>query len=183
MADGLTIESLGLTKEELADRLVERLADQMLNAERADADFPNQIQKRVTERINAAIDEIATKHVLPNMTTYLENFCIQETNTWGEKQGKSVTFIEYLVKRAEAYMQEPVSFQGKTKAEDNYNWSKNTTRVSYLIHQHLQYSIETAMKAALKDANSFIVGGLDAAIKLKLTELSKMFSVSVTGPR
>lgn len=188
----LTIESLGLSKDELLDRVVTRAVEVLLHdyeegndedGEPCTSEKPSQfgelIKARVKQKTDEAIEQIAAKHILPNITTYVENLCMQETNKWGEKKGEPVTFIEYLVSRAEAYLSEEVDFNGKTKAQDSYNWRKAQTRIAHLVHEHLQYSIQIAMKQALADANSKIVGGIEAAIKIKLAEVQESLKVSV----
>lgn len=184
----ISIDALGITKEELAERVVKRIAEQMLSHFYSDPDgdetdepteFRRVIEKRVTARIDEAVDQIAAKNVLPNVGEYVENMCLQETNKWGEAKGKKLTFIEYLIARAEAYLTEKVSFEGKAKGEDHFSWKGTQTRVAYLVHKHLQYSIETAMKAALQDANSAIVGGLEETIKIKLDEIRRQLKVTV----
>jgi hypothetical protein len=187
----ITIESLGLSADELADRVVNKAVEALLSKHISgtddgepwegfdDSPFAAAMQKRIKEKVEEAIDQIAGKHVLPNVAAYVETLCLQETNKWGEKRGEPVTFVEYLVARANAYLAEEVDFRGKTKTEEGYGWKKNTTRVAYLVHEHLQYSIETAMKAALTDANSKIVGGIEAAIKIKLAEVAASLKVQV----
>lgn len=188
--NAITMESLGFTKEELAERVIDRVATMMLETSVADengdptgvpSQFSHVLEKRIAERIDAAIDTIAGKHVLPNVATYVENLCLQETNKWGERVGKPVTFTEYLVKRAEAYLTEEVDFDGRAKGErDSFGWRKAGTRVSYLVHQHLQYSIETAMKQALTEANTHIVEGIEKAVKIKLGEVAASLKVAVS---
>lgn len=190
---GITIEDLGISKEDLAERVVDRLASDIMH-ERVngpdegdeaylDTAFNKRVQERVKERIDEAIDNIAAKHVLPNIEAYLENFCLQETTAWGEKKGEPVTFIQYLIQRAEAWIKEPVNHVGKTKGEDSYSWSAKTTRVAYMIDKHLQYSIQTAMEGALKDANSAIAGGIEQAIRIKLQEVLAKVKVTATTGR
>lgn len=185
----LTIESLGLSKEELSERLVQKLADDLMTSWRTDEDgdavasggtpFRRGLEKKVLARIDRAIETIAGQHVLPNVAAYVEGLCLQETNKWGEKVGMPVTFIAYLVARAEAYLKEPVDYSGKAKGEgDTYNWKATQTRVASLVHQHLQYSIENAMKAALQTANSAIVAGLEEAVKIKLAEVAQSLKVT-----
>jgi hypothetical protein len=191
MASELTVEALGLSRDEITERVVQRIAESLMSSTITKFDdgeayedarptpFADQIAKKVTAKVNEAIDQIAGKHVLPNVASYVETLCLQETNKWGEKTGKALTFTEYLVARANAYLTEEVDFRGKTKSEEGYGWKKNTTRVAYLVHEHLQYSIETVMKAALTDANSKIVGGIEAAIKIKLAEVAASLKVQV----
>lgn len=185
----ITLEALGLKQADIADKVVDRIVERMLSqAETFDEEgditdgeptrFSKMIQDRIKKRIDDAVEGIAGKHLLPNVTAYLETLCLQETNKWGEKQGKTVTFIEYLVQRADAYMKEKVSHTGKTKEEDSYSWRENTTRVSYLIHEHLQYAISRAMKEALTKANASITGGIETAVRVSLQNLT----VSIPAP-
>ena len=186
----LDIEALGFTKEELQQRVIDKIAGDLLNTLEIDPDegeldwretkLLTQLREVVKQRTDAAVQAIADKYIIPNATQYLENLCLQETNKWGEKTNSKLTFIEYLVKRAEAYLTEEVSYEGKVKGQDGYgSWRASGTRISYLIHQHLQYSIETAMKTALSEANKTIVGGLEQAVKIKLGEIAAQLKVEV----
>src|SRR5690606_18153600 len=126
-----------------------------------ESDFKRSLDSLVKERIDAKINELAERFILPDVATYIENLTLQETNKWGEKTGEPLTFIEYLTKRAEAYMQEQVNYEGKSKEEaGSYSWHGKQTRIAYLIHQHLHHSIERAMKDAMKIATSQIAQGI-----------------------
>ncbi len=187
----LNLESLGFKKEEILQKVVEQVADRVLEGKYYDPEndedgvmptrFAKDIEKKILERIDAAVSALADKHVLPNAATYVENICLQETNSWGEKTGTKMTFIEYLVKRAEKYLTEQVSFDGKAKTESNgYSWTASQTRITHLVHQHLHYSIETAMKQAVQEANSAIARGIHETVRLKLNEIATSIKVAVT---
>ena len=188
------LEQLGIDQQELIDRVVDRAAQKLLTETThvyesdTGAEYDDEVatplgqalNERAQKLIDAKIDEIASAHVLPRVSEMVETLVLQETNQWGEKRGKSVTFIEYLVGRAENYLREEVDHHGKTKAEDRgHYWSKHGTRVSYMVHKHLQYHVETAMKQALENANKSIVGGLEKAVKIALDEVSKKLKVRV----
>lgn len=185
----LTIEALGLTKDELAERIVDRAAAQLLETVYVDddgeenskcSDFHRQMKDRIKARIDHSIDEIAARNVLPNVASYIEGLCLQETNKWGEKVGSPVTFTEYLVGRAEAYLTETVNYEGKTKGESGgFSWSGTQTRLTHLIHKHLHFGVEAAMKEAVKNANAVIVGGLEQAVRIKLHEIASALKVEV----
>lgn len=188
MTNAITLESLGFTKNDLQERVIDRLCGQILsgkeydedgNEEYADSQFKKKLEERLRAHITETVNAIAEKHVLPNVTSYIENLVLQTTNQWGEKKGAPVSFIEYLVQRTEAYIQEDVDYQGKSKGHDSYNWSKNTTRISYLINAHLQYNIENAVKTALQTANAAIAGGIEKAVKMKLEEVVGTLKVGV----
>lgn len=174
-----TLKMLGLSKDELADKLVDRMAEQLLTELTWDEDgteyregsgLKQQLTKLVKTHIDGAVQRLADEHVLPRVSEMIENLTLQRTNEWGEKKGQPVTFVEYMIQRAEAYMREEVNFEGKSKTENgNYgSWSKSGTRVSFMVNKHLHYSIETAMKQALADANKSIAGGINDAVKIGL---------------
>ena len=190
--NAITIEHLGLTKDDIADRIVQAAAAQLLLQERILSDedgeeftdrtpsrFAKELQERVRIKIDDAISDIAGRNVLPNVSTYVENLCLQETNRWGEKVGKSVTFTEYLVQRAEAYMQEEVNYEGKSQKEaGGYSWSKAQTRIAHIVHKHIHYTIESALKNAYSDLNKQIVDGIEKTVRIQLDEISKKLKVS-----
>jgi hypothetical protein len=187
MTTAITLEALGFTKDDLQERVIERLCEQILagkqydedgNEEYDDSQFKKKLEERLRAHITETVNAIAERHVLPNVTGYIENLVLQTTTSWGEKVGKPVTFIEYLVQRAEAYIQEEVNYEGKSKSQDTYNWSKKSTRITFLIEKHLHYHIETAMKQALQTANSAIAGGIEKAVKINLEQLINSLKVS-----
>lgn len=186
--EGLTLEALGLTQESLAERLVDKLAEGLLSSMDYDEDghtfrgespFANKLNRMVKDRLNSLVDDLGAKHVVPKVEEMVEGMVLQQTNQWGEKTGKPVTFIEYLTQRADHWMREEVNYDGKTKGSDSYSWKKAGTRVEYVIDKHLQYSIETAMKAAISAANQSIIGGLQEAVKIKLAEVAASLKVEV----
>lgn len=186
----ITLESLGLSKDAIEQKLIDHLAEQLLteiqydydddSEYRAKSDLAKKLDTIIKQHINTTINALAEKHVLPNVTSYIENLTLQTTNQWGEKKGQPVTFIEYLTQRAEDYMQEKVNFEGKPKGDANgYSWSGTQTRITHMVHQHLHHSIEIAMKQALQIATSGIATGLQETVKTKLAEVSQKLKVEV----
>lgn len=189
----VTLESLGITKEELSERIVKRLTDGLLFQEEQTADedgvlcsysteseFAAKLQEMVREKVDAAVTDVASRTVVPQITDIIENFAIQRTNEWGEKKGEPFTFVEYLVKRAEAFMSEPVNSDGKTKEEVSGSWyGSKTTRIAYMIDKHLHYSIQSAMQDALAAANANIVEGIKKAVEMKLAEIKTSLTVKL----
>lgn len=187
----LNLEILGFTKEELQERVVARICEQLLTGVGYDpysdeefttaSQFHRQMQARIKETINGTIDSIAEREVLPNVASYIENLTLQTTNEWGEKKGAPVTFTEYLVKRAQAYMQEKVDYNGKGKEESGgYSWSGTQTRITYLVNSHLHNSIEVAMKDSLRVGLGEVAKGIHETARLKLNEIAAGMKVQVT---
>lgn len=186
----ITLEALGITQDKLVELVVERLVENatayIIPGEDGEpVEKTSRLWDALTKRVQHAIDTriaaLAEKNVIPHVTNIMENLVLQTTNKWGEKVGKPVTFIEYMTQRAEAYLTEPVNFEGKSKSEDGYGygWKQAQTRISHLIHQHLHYSIETAMKNALGTTTSAIREGLLSTAKIKLEEFAKSMNVRV----
>ena len=191
----LTIESLGLTEEQLQDRVVETMADRLLTQLACDEDgdetyAPSSMQKKLKElceiRIAEAISKTAEQHVLPRVDEIISTFAIRETNRWGEKidSKKAMTFTEFLVAKAEAYMQEKVDYNGKSKSEvDSYSWSGKQTRLTHAIHGHLHNEIETAMKQVIGDGTTQIAKALHETCRVKINEIAAKLRVEVTTGR
>lgn len=181
------LTALGFTKEEILDRVVERIASKLMCevSEEEDDSWPKSFETRVRattkEMVDEAVARMAEQHVLPNVSEYIEQITLQATNRWGEPKGEALTFVEYLVERAEAYMTEKVDHSGKTK-DDQYSssyWKGTQTRITYLIHEHLQYNIEQAMGEALKKVNDSIAEGLRKTVQMKVAEIAEKLKVSV----
>lgn len=187
----LTLESLGLSKEEIQNRVVQRLADDLKGKYEYDTDeegrpiqywekssLYKQVVEQVTKRADEAVAKLAETYILPRVSSFVEGLCLTETNKWGEKTGGTLTFTEYLVKKAEEYLTEKVNYNGKSKSEESYSWTGTQTRLTFLVHQHLHYSIESAMKDAVKNANAVIVRGLEETVKMKLSEIASQLKVN-----
>lgn len=186
----IDLQALGFTQEELQERVVERICEQLLTSIDYDPDssdeypvasrFQQAVEDMVKKRVDETINAIAERYLLPNVGKYIEDLTLQQTNQWGEKKGEPVTFIEYLVQRGKAYMQEEVDSNGKSKAESSSWYGSKQTRITYLIHHHLHYSIETAMKNALNVATGEIAKGIHETARHKLNEIAAAMKVSVS---
>ena len=186
----INLEELGFSQEELQNRVVDRIANDLLSSYsynpnddreyKIESQFKQSIEKKIVDQINSTISALAEKYVLPNVAQYIEDLTLTQTNQWGEKKGNPVTFIEYLVQRAQDYMQEKVNFEGKSKIEcGSYSFSPTQTRITHLIEKHLHFSIETAMKDALKVATGEIARGIHETARVKLNEIASSIKVDV----
>ena len=116
---GIDLKALDISKEEIEDRIVNTVSEAILSSVGYDSEgdeafgnsaFHKKTKELIQKRIDDAIYALAERHVLPNITSHIENLVLQETTKWGEKVGKPITFIEYLTLRADAYMREEVNF-------------------------------------------------------------------------
>lgn len=188
-APTISLAALGITEEQLIDRIVETTVQRLLTTVGLDEDgfeiesdsrLVRNLNELVKKLIDAKVEQLGDQYVKPVIAAGIESLVLQQTNAWGEKTGQPVTFIEYLVQRADAYMTEPVDYNGKAKGEgSSYDWRKHTTRVSHMIDAHLKYSIEVAMKQALADANASIAKGIAEAVRIALANVQEKLKVEV----
>lgn len=186
--NAISLESLGITKADLENRIVKKAVEDLLTGVDFDEDgdewrtrspIAKKIDALVKQRIDETITKLADTHILPNVASFVENLTLKATNRWGESTGTKLTFIEYLTQQADAYMREEVNYEGKPKGTDSYSWTGRTTRVAFMVDKHLHYSIEKAMQNALATANASIVGGLKGAVDKALAEVTQKLKVEV----
>lgn len=185
------LEQIGITKEELQKRVVERLCDRVMGTVECDGDgyeystdsqFARKLAASVEEAVDKRIEEIGAKYVDPQVSEIVEKLTIQRTNEYGDKKGKPYTFVEYMASRAEAYLMESVDSQGNPKTADRYN-TATQTRLTHLVDQHLHYAVSTAMNNAVKNANTVLADALTETCKIKLAEIVAKLEVKIEPKR
>ena len=188
----IDLELLGMTQEDLQQRIVDRAAEMILDGKYDGDDegsftdgVRSKLQDLIKERIDATVKRIADEHVLPHVDNLFQTVSLQETNEWGEKKNvKALTFIEYITMRAGEYLKEEVNRDGKSRQEHGSGYfEKYTTRVTFLIHRYLQHTVESTMREALKSANAAIVGGIQKAVEIELANLVGKIKPDVTIAR
>lgn len=175
----IKLEDLGLSREEIQSRVVEKLAEQLLYDPEGDQSaMATAIEKEYKQRIADGVKQVAENAVTPKIQEILDKTTFQETSRWGEPTAPVMTLKDFIIARAEAWMTEKVDFNGKSQKEDSYNWHGTQTRVAHMIHQHLHYHIEGSVKKALADVNSKLAKGIEETVKMKLEECLKSLSVT-----
>lgn len=179
------LAALGMSQSELREMIVSRAVDALIEGEKLDDDdfegesesLSRAVSKMVKARIDAKVDEIANRVLMPKIDMHIDEMVLQQTSQWGEKQGAPMTVTEYLVSRANAYMAEQVDHNGNPKGTDGYNWRAHSTRIAHAIDKHLGFEIERAMKESLKQANSAMAHGLHEACRTAINNVAEQFKV------
>jgi hypothetical protein len=178
VAKNSNVLDLGISQAELREQVIERAAEKV--KESMTDGYHSRLDTVVQEATDKAIKTYIEKTLVPLLQKNIEDVTFQATNQWGEKRGEKLTFREYLVQRAEAWIREEVNYEGKPKGTDSYSWRAHQTRIAHMIHQHLHYSIENAVKEMLKKANEHIVGGIEQTVKAKLAEIQTALTVKTS---
>lgn len=174
---------LEMVAENIANQALGRYSDDdgnWIEDSKTEREFMSRFDAMVKIKIDEAIEKIAGKNVLPHIGKFIEDYCLQETSKWGEKKGEKVTFTEYLVQRAQAYLEESVDYSGKPKnTKDGYGFRPKSTRVVFMIEQHLHHEIETAMTAALNNGLGSLAKSLVETTRHSVNEAAKKLRVDV----
>lgn len=180
----ITLESLGLSVEQMQDRLIEAMIDRFLTSSVRDEDgepvaivskFQTSIREAILSRVDQSVERLIAPALDGSITAYIDNYTIKSTNSYGEPKREPETITEYIVRRANEYLTEGVDYQGKSQKEvgrDSYSFKAQTTRVAFLIDKRLSDEIAKAMQEALKTANDAITNGLKSAVSFELNKIN-----------
>mgnify|MGYP006921353606 FL=1 len=175
----ISLAALGLDRDAVLDALVDRLVDGAYRDEDGSG-LLDEVRKTVAAAVTANVNRIAAEVVEPKVADIIEKLTFTKTNGWGEPKSAPMTYREYLLKVAEDWCNEPVSYEGKVKGQDGYSWSAKSSRLAYMVDRHLHHEIETSVKTALADANSQLSGGIVAAVKTVLGNVLAGIKVSTS---
>ena len=192
-----TLEALGITPEELTNRIVDAAVEQLLTSTGFNPEseseysyesrFKREIEKRVQESVDTKIAALAEQHVLPRVGEMIEAADMRKTNSYGEAKGPSMTFKEYIANRAEVYMTEDVDYHGNSKAdleaknESTYNWRNCGPRLTVLMRSYIRDSLEKQATAAVADVNKVIADNIKKAAVDAISAAAAGLKVQVTA--
>lgn len=188
-----SLEALGITKEDLTDRIVDKAVDDLLNSTgfdpesdsetRYESRFKKEIQTRIQQAVDTKIAALAAEHLIPRIGQMIEAANLQKTNAYGEKKGEPMSFIEYIAARAQAYMSEDVDINAKSKDEsgDSYHWRSCGPRLTVLMRNYIRDTLETHAKAAITDVNKVIAKNMEKAARDAITSAAAALKVSVAA--
>ena len=190
-----TLEALGVSAEDLAERIIDQAVHALLystgfNPEtEEEVTYENKFKKAIEAKIQQTVDlkiaAIASEHILPRVGEMIEKADMRKTNRYGEPQTPSMTFKEYIAHRAESYMTEDVDYFGASKAdleannESTYNWRSSGPRLSVLMKLYIKDSMEKAAKTAVTDVNAVIAKNIEKAAKDAIASTLANLKVSI----
>ena len=176
----ITLSQLGISPENLETKLLEILAkdfweksfagscDEDGRYHRLENLILSKLEKQTKEIIDATIKKLGAETLSPTIETFIQNYKVQQTNSYGEKRGEPKTFTEYLMFKAEEYCLQPVKYNGELY--DGFGGKDQQTRITYLIGKHLQDEIEKLVKAHIHEANKLFAKGLNETVRMMINE-------------
>lgn len=190
------IESLGLNKEEIMNRIVNQAVTKLFqdveivfdhhDEEEYESSTPTKFKtdlaKRIRDRVDTVINAKIENVVIPRFTKLIDDMILTQTNAWGEQRGEQVTFTEYVTASADNYLQEPVDFKGIPKPDErSYSWKADQTRLLHMVSSHLQSTIERGMKDAVKKLIDSLDETLQCQVQREMAAIAGRVKVSFTG--
>jgi LPS O-antigen subunit length determinant protein (WzzB/FepE family) len=193
-----TLKALGVSPEDLADRIVDQAVNALLSYSgfgpdgdeeevRYETKFKREIEKRVQASVDAKIAALAAEHVLPRVGEMIEQADMRKTNGYGEAKSPPMTFKEYIAYRAEVYMTEDVDYHGNSKADletqnkSTYDWRNCGPRLTVLMRSYIRDTLEKQAKAAVTDVNQVIAKNLAKAAQDAITAATANLKVTVAA--
>ena len=178
--DLATLESLGITREEVLKRVVNQILSQEFKEEDSD-EFSmrvtrlvaKMVEKKFSEQTTAVLDKFMGEDLMKGLETYI----IQKTNSWGERVGDPQTFRQYITSRAEAYLLEKVDRDGRTN--DAYG-DKNQTRGAWIISNAIGDNLRKILSEAMMNAQTVLAKSVTETVKLQMEEIVKKFNLNIT---
>lgn len=191
--DIATLEALGISPEELGNRIVDQCVEVLLSSTGFDPDseeetrYESRFKREIEARIQKAVDEkiaaLAAIHLIPRVGEMIEAADMRQTNKYGEPKSPPMTFKEYIAHRAAAYMSEDVNSGGDSKEEagDSYNWRKEGPRLTVLMRGYIRETLEKHAKAAVTDVNKVIAKNIESAARDAITAAAAAMKVTVAA--
>ena len=195
--DKQALEALGISIEDLAERIVDQAVERLLTSTGFDPEndeevsyesqFKREIEKRIQLAVDAKIGALADQHLVPRVGEMIEKTNMRRTNHYGEPKGEPMTFIEYIASRAEVYMSEDVDYNGKSKADlearnaSTYNLQPSGPRLTVLMRSYIRDTLEKHATAAITDVNKVIAQNIQKAAQDAIASAASAIKVSVAA--
>lgn len=136
------LEQLGISNEELVNRLIQKLADEILSDTVCDC-IEQRLDNQQNKAINEAVEKIISEKVIPFVESGVESAMVKVPSVGDEFV--QLTISELAHNRANAFLNEDVDRIGKPRAKDSWNWGSVGTRLEYLIDKCVQKHVASEL--------------------------------------
>ncbi len=174
-----TLSELGLSNEDIIDRLVSKLEDRIMRSDLGD-ECDTGVRSRLKEEIMALVKDQISKTVesefSAGISSHIEQMKFPQTTGYGETKAEPLSLREYMTKIAVTWLTEKVTSKGEKPT--HYDQAVQT-RVTHMVHAHLHGEIGAAIKLALASANDEFSSGIAETAKMKLEEISRSINGSI----
>jgi len=179
MSDNITLEALGITKDDLVNRIVSAAlgmaAGYKQTGEESWADVPlsSVVDAKITEAIGNLVDTmkpLLQQRIDEIMTTKItEVFTAPFTPTdrWGKPKGEPTTIRDMIADEAESYWAKTVGSDGKQPSD---GYGEKMTRAQYYARQVMTDVYNEKLVQEVKTMASELRAKIPATISAEISE-------------
>lgn len=190
----LDLAALGISKEDLLDRVVERITESILDQYRTDefgtrhyvgkSDFVKELDKKIQGVYDEQVNKILTADYAPIIEQKLSAHIFQMTNEYGEPKGTPMTVTEFFKTRIDKFLSEKVDEKGKSKEEYKDSYDRNsfrgtTPRLAYHIDKTIASWMQQSIAEVVKAAHTNIAVAIQETVRQQLAVVASKFAIEV----
>lgn len=157
----MDLSLLGISKEELIDRIVEAAAAQVVEHEIME----QRIRSEAHRQVETALGRLAEQEIGKVMSKAMD-LEFQPLTIWGEAAGPRISIRAMMLERAQKWLTEHVNSRGET--DTSYGYERNPTRAQWYVRRAVEEVVShhqsEAIKAIIAETTAQIKGALDAAL-------------------
>ena len=152
------IPLLGIDREEILDRLVDRMINLILEGNGIHGFTEGLFKSRFEAILERQVDYHLQQTYEKPLQEFLKDFVIQPTNAYGESRGEKRTFTEAVISFGKEWLFEKVDTSGRKAS------SQGIARITHLIHSNIREMLFEAVKPLITEMNEHIAEGLSAIV-------------------
>lgn len=161
----LNLEELGITKNDLIDRMLDRMVDSLSNDEHFYTRMESALARRIDDGVKKAVDSV-TQTEITDAVKAAVNKPWPITNYYGEDKKAPQTFREMVADKVDAYLNEKV--RESTGDKSDYYTDKTCSRVDWIIRHQVSGCVGKLVEAAAAEAavkaREEVLGKMNAAV-------------------
>jgi autotransporter translocation and assembly factor TamB len=174
---------LGITKEELLDRVAKQVARDLLHGASVDDEgqawpidtkFHKEMQELIETELKSQIATHFQRDVVPKLTEITAKMILNRTNRYGERKAKPQTLKEFMVQQTKNFLREVVDSRGQLTTRGN-----GKTRLETMLSDNMQQVLKMELEDTVSAANEMLAGELQEAVRTRLTALAEKFKIVV----
>ena len=165
-----TLEMIGLTQEQLTERVIAGLVDKLAERNVKDEDdrytrtLREACQSRLSSLVDAAVAKIADERLQGMCDKLVSGKLLQPTNEWGDDRGKAFPLSEYITKQSHDYLFTKVNSRGESSGYQD----KAKTRLEWLLDNSISATVKQIVEEKMGDAGNLLAQSVENSVRYAL---------------
>lgn len=168
--DSVEIVGISFTREEILTKLVGDCASSLgFEEDYIVSRIEGLVNDRIRKSLDAAAQKVCETVMAPALERVVTEKIITETNKYGEKIKKTMTFTEYLVDRVTEFLEEEVDASGRG-INTGYHGQLIGKRFDVALRDSIDSFAKAAMRELLEKAQQTLLNDAMGAINALMTD-------------